>query len=302
MSIPAKEVLSPSLAPKIAAYHLAPPSSKVDIELHQAQHRIALLNLWGSSAIFPGARVLELGCGQGTCTVALAEAVGSKGWVDAVDPGSPEYGAPYTLRQAQTHLSEKTEVGKRIKWWTGVQPLDFLKEAEGTGESWDVAVLAHCIWYFAAPEALDELLAALKGRVKKVAIAEWSLAASEERAVPHVLAAIARATLEEKRRGSKENIQTLIDPTGINTAAQAAGWQVTNESGFAPPDGVQDAVWEVGSVVSQGFLKEVETADGDVRLKVLLKSLRAATVSATEKVGGHRQARCMDVWTAVLTD
>ena len=102
------EVLSPSLASKLANHHPKPSSSPsaADIEFYQAQHRIALLNLWGSGAIFPGARVLELGCGQGTCTAVLAVAVGSEGWVDGVDPGSPDYGAPWTLAQAQAHLSK----------------------------------------------------------------------------------------------------------------------------------------------------------------------------------------------------
>lgn len=55
----------------------------------QMDHRLALLSFW---SIKPGSRVLELGCGQGECTVALADAVGSEGFVDAVDPGSPDYG------------------------------------------------------------------------------------------------------------------------------------------------------------------------------------------------------------------
>lgn len=31
-------------------------------------------------------------CGQGDCTIVLADAVGEGGHVDAVDPGSPDYG------------------------------------------------------------------------------------------------------------------------------------------------------------------------------------------------------------------
>jgi 16S rRNA A1518/A1519 N6-dimethyltransferase RsmA/KsgA/DIM1 with predicted DNA glycosylase/AP lyase activity len=52
-------------------------------------HRIELVDFWG---IKPGSRVLELGCGQGDCTVVLADAVGETGHVDAVDPGAPDYG------------------------------------------------------------------------------------------------------------------------------------------------------------------------------------------------------------------
>jgi ubiquinone/menaquinone biosynthesis C-methylase UbiE len=46
------------------------------------QHRLAIVSFW---AIAPGSRVLELGCGQGDTTIALAH---------AVDPGSPDYGTP----------------------------------------------------------------------------------------------------------------------------------------------------------------------------------------------------------------
>lgn len=53
------------------------------------QHRLDLIAFWG---IQPGSRVLEIGCGQGDCTVVLAEAVGEGGHVDAVDPGAPDYG------------------------------------------------------------------------------------------------------------------------------------------------------------------------------------------------------------------
>lgn len=60
--------------------------------------------MWGigdDAIITPGSHVLELGCGQGTATTVLAEAVGSAGHVDAVDPGAPDYGAPFTLAEAQ---------------------------------------------------------------------------------------------------------------------------------------------------------------------------------------------------------
>lgn len=55
----------------------------------QLEHRLQLISSW---TIKPGARVLEIGCGQGECTVALADAVGATGHVDAIDPGSPDYG------------------------------------------------------------------------------------------------------------------------------------------------------------------------------------------------------------------
>ena len=59
------------------------------------QHRISLVSFWD---IQPGSRVLELGCGQGDATIVLADAVGPDGHVDAIDPGSPDYGiTPFPL-------------------------------------------------------------------------------------------------------------------------------------------------------------------------------------------------------------
>jgi len=53
-------------------------------------HRLSLVSLFD---IQPDSRVLEIGCGQGDCTVVLADAVGDGGGhVDAVDPGAPDYG------------------------------------------------------------------------------------------------------------------------------------------------------------------------------------------------------------------
>ena len=55
----------------------------------QMEHRLELVSYWD---IKPGSRVLEIGCGQGDCTIVLADQVGEKGHVDAVDPGAPDYG------------------------------------------------------------------------------------------------------------------------------------------------------------------------------------------------------------------
>lgn len=61
------------------------------VQLGQTEHRINLINSWG---IAPGEKVLELGCGQGDCSVSLAAAVGETGKVVAVDPGRLDYGLP----------------------------------------------------------------------------------------------------------------------------------------------------------------------------------------------------------------
>lgn len=100
-------------APTIASYALQDPA-RPEIELAQVRHRIRLISAWGiddDAIIAPGSRVLELGCGQGTATTVLAEAVGPAGHVDAVDPGAPDYGAPFTLAEAQVSELSGREIG-----------------------------------------------------------------------------------------------------------------------------------------------------------------------------------------------
>ena len=55
----------------------------------QIEHRVNIVSGW---SIPPGSRVLEVGPGQGDCTVVLAAAVGEQGHVDAVDPAPLDYG------------------------------------------------------------------------------------------------------------------------------------------------------------------------------------------------------------------
>lgn len=60
------------------------------VQLHQTEHRIALLSQWDVKWF--GTKVLELGCGQGDCTAVLAEAIGPQGHITAVDPAPLTYG------------------------------------------------------------------------------------------------------------------------------------------------------------------------------------------------------------------
>lgn len=55
----------------------------------QAEERVQLVRAW---SIKPAERVLELGCGQGDTTIALAVAVGDQGKVVAIDPAPLDYG------------------------------------------------------------------------------------------------------------------------------------------------------------------------------------------------------------------
>ncbi|GAP93069.2 putative SAM-dependent methyltransferase [Rosellinia necatrix] len=291
----APEPLSVADAARIATYSPRSPGSSPAIETAQAAHRIRLVGRW--PAVRPGARVLELGCGQGSATAVLAAAVGPSGHVDAVDPGPLDYGAPFTLGQAQAHMSASA-VGDRITWHRAT-PQDFLSSSAPDHRVWDVAVLAHCVWYFASERELAGILAALRGRVGRVCVAEYALRATERAAVPHVLAVLARGSLESHRAESVENVRSPLSPAAIRRVAGESRWECAHESFVVPEAGLLDGSWEVGTVASDGFLREVDEAVSDERVKSMIVSARDATVAAVEALDGAK-VQTMDVWVAVF--
>jgi SAM-dependent methyltransferase len=293
--------LSASAAASIAKNSLTPSDGVMRIQVSQTAHRINFINHW---QIPPGSRVLELGCGQGDCTAVLAEAVGPEGHVDAVDPGSPDYGAPYTLAQAQDHLT-KSPIGSRIGWHFA-DPRDFLRKTAGDGDeaNWDVAVMAHCIWYFDKPDTLSEILRALQGRVKRVLIAEYALRATSPAAVPHILAAMTRAALEAHNPSSQANIRCMTSPKAIQALAGKEGWHLQTETALVPDAALSDGHWEAGSVEAvsdEQWEKEIAGAGiTDARIVTMLNSSRDAVVNAIAALSGER-TRTMDVWVASFT-
>ncbi|KAL8381914.1 hypothetical protein RB595_005932 [Gaeumannomyces hyphopodioides] len=315
---PADVLIPTSRAAQIASYSPVPPDPA--IEVAQARHRINLVNTFASISPLPkttttptsttttttpggsgsGTRFLEIGCGQGNCTTVLAAAAGPAGSVMAVDPAPPTYGAPFTLAAAQAVVSA-SEVGPRIAWHNATT-LDALLAAAGPAASWDVAVLAHSAWYFSAPGTLASVLAALRGRVGAVWLAEYALHAARPAAWPHVLAALARGSLEA-HRASGENIQTPLSPGQIRDAAAAAGWDVAGEAVLVPDGGLLDGRWETATVVGDGFLADVDAAGiQNERVRAVLRSARDATIAATHAVGGVKKVETMDIWAAVLKE
>ena len=116
-------------------------------------------------------------------------------WMSAVFPKSwtdAPTGAPYTLGQAQAHISQGP-LGERIIWIKS-NPLDYLSRL-GDGKTFDATVLAHCLWYFPSPSLILSTFRALKQHSKRLLLAEWSLVATHPDSQPHVLAALAQAAL-----------------------------------------------------------------------------------------------------------
>lgn len=78
-------------ATSLAKLSLHDPSNFA-IQHSQTLHRLELLRHFN---IPEGSNVLEIGCGQGDCTVVIANAVGETGSVVGVDPAASEYGEAY---------------------------------------------------------------------------------------------------------------------------------------------------------------------------------------------------------------
>ncbi|KAJ6043160.1 uncharacterized protein N7446_001356 [Penicillium canescens] len=297
------------------------------IQHSQTLHRLVLLQHWN---IPTGSKVLELGCGQGDCTTVLAYAVGEQGKVVAVDPAELDYafltlllvlgsraessrlmapaGAPYTLGQAQDHISQGP-LGGRITW-VQQTPLDYLSAISSpsssssppTSESkaFDATVLAHCLWYFTSPSLILSTFRALKQHSRRLLLAEWSLVATHPSAQPHVLAALAQAALEcHKSENSDSNVRTVLGPKRLTELALAAGWQLEGETLVQGGEGLLDGQWEVSACLSSSFEREVEEFVSDERERAVVLASRDACEASLEGIqGGRKGVRAMDVWAA----
>ncbi|KAH0559420.1 hypothetical protein GP486_004067 [Trichoglossum hirsutum] len=258
----------------------------------QNNHRTNLLNIWSISS---NSKIIEIGCGQGDCTDVLARTIGPAGHIDAIDPAPLNYGSPETLGEAQARLSQ-SHIGPRITWHQ-TTPVEFLTSVEEG--VYDVAVFCHSIWYFTSPAVILDTLCALKGKAGKLCIAEYALSATEAGAVPHVLAALARASLEAYKIVSEENIRTALAPDAIRRIAKEAGWKLVGEKRIVPEEGLEDGKWETGTVVNRSFLEEVEKDIKEEKVKVVLTSMREAVREAVDALG-EKGVRTMDVWVATF--
>ncbi|KAJ7473919.1 S-adenosyl-L-methionine-dependent methyltransferase [Mycena galericulata] len=289
MSTNISENTTTTVAEKIASLSDGPKSSDT-----QGQYRLDLVAQW---PIAPGSRVLELGCGQGDTTVALAEAVGDAGHVDAVDPAPLDYGSPQTLGEAQSSITAGP-LGPRITW-VQAEPLAFL--AAHPTARWDAIVLAHSLWYFATPALIADTLRALSAHTKRICVAEWSLECTPgSSALTHVLAVLAQGALECRKPASESNVRTVVSPAAIKRIAGSAGLVLLREARVLPGEGVHDGRWETHHAVRPQFSEEVEEFVTDEREKGMVYAMRDAVEANLARVGGMTGVGTMDGWAAIF--
>ncbi|CUA71879.1 hypothetical protein RSOLAG22IIIB_04825 [Rhizoctonia solani] len=265
---------------------------------NQTAHRVNLAQAWD---IAQGSRLVELGCGQGDCTAVLASAVGDDGHVTGVDPAPLDYGAPATLGQAQSHLL-KSKIGHRMSF-VQANPIEFLSSPENQN-TFDTAVLAHCIYYMSSPTTLLNTFRALFNApsIHQVCIAEYALSSSHLDGYPHVLAVLAQAMIEVHKDAEKSesNVRTVLGPEGVIKLAKEAGWSVLREGLVSPEHGLEDGRWEVGALLSYTD-EDLTSLITDDRERAAISAMRDSVSRSVDKLGGVKNVRTMDVWWAVLT-
>jgi len=243
-----------------ACYLHAPHELTIVIE-PQSAHRLNLCRAWN---IQPGQRILDIGCGQGDATVALAYLVGPTGHVTGIDPAPPGYGAPQTLGQAWAYTLGSA-LGERISFRQAEAPA-FLATEEGR-EEFDVATLSHSLWYFQSREKVEELFVALAAsRVKQVCIAEFTGQARTDAQVPHRLAVLVQRRIHRLSKPHQNavdalNMREALDPAELLDIAARAGWRVRDRGVVEAAPGLLDGHWEVQAVTGPRFANRVREAE-----------------------------------------
>lgn len=211
------------------------------IQAAQTEHRLRLLDFW---AIPAGASVLEIGCGQGDMTAALACHVGERGFVHGIDIAEGSYGAPSTLAQARDLLlASPLGARLRIDFET-----DILSDRFAANRPYDYVVFSHCAWYLASRDQLLRILQKTRALATGLCFAEWDARPRQPAQLPHGTAAMIQAQYAAFDPQSTANIRTLFYPADILSLAVEAGWRGLRTGSIHSP-ALQDGQWEIDMTV-----------------------------------------------------
>lgn len=203
------------------------------IQRLQLKHRLDLAAHFG---IEEGMKVLEIGCGQGDTTVALASAVGENGHVTALDIADAEYGAPITLGEA-TEAIQQSKLGDRITFHLSTEFLAFPEN------KFDVIVLSHCSWYFKSTEKLQLYLDKAYRMTERICIAEWNVSEFSADQLAH-LNAVQILALYSEFVDNDGNIQHLFSSSELKRMLKIAGWKNFHQYNI-DAHYLQDGKWEI---------------------------------------------------------
>lgn len=237
----------------------------------QARFREALVKGWG---IKPGDRVLEIGCGQGDTTVALAA---SGATVVAIDPAVPSYGSPLTLGEATNRILA-SDLGPRIQFKLHTDPL-----AECYApDTFDAVVFAHCSWYFPSVSVLLQTFEKVRPWAPRLLFSEWDLTPSPD-SLAHFLAVLIQGQIEAYKPESESNIRTPLSRGMLRSLLSESGWQVIQEATLDSSE-LDDGKWEV-----QACLK-VSASEAKLHLPPRLQGFVGTQVDALCAVSAQTPA------------
>lgn len=257
-----------------------------EVQRVQTAHRMRLAEFWG---IRQGARVLEIGCGQGDTTAVLACRVGPSGLVRGVDIAPPGYGAPMTVGEAAARL-QQSRIGGPVRMEFG---LDVLQDDVDFGENaYDEIVFSHSSWYLQSPEQLERLLARARRWGRRLCFAEWDPRIGRIGQLPHLLAVLVQAQAECFKTDSEANVRTLLAPADIRRIAHSAGWSVDEEATL-PASGLQDGGWEVELALGE-LAEELPRLHGLPRKSRQLLESQLGLLAAYASAGSSFES--MDSW------
>ncbi|KAK8041683.1 hypothetical protein PG993_006206 [Apiospora rasikravindrae] len=222
------------------------------------QHRLSILRAWSIPA---GSRILDIGCGQGESTLALALELGERARVTGIDTALPDYGTPYTVSQAQAH-SLRSVLGPRIEFHRQDPATHLLPPPEKesgdpqqvivhpTTPKYDAAVLCHSIWYFPDHATVTELFQTLaRAGIPRLYLAEYDYSGPLPAQQPHILAARSQALFHASKTPRAAgrftlNIRAAPAAAAVLEAARGAGFQVVREGVVVPDLGMLEGHFE----------------------------------------------------------
>lgn len=247
-----------------------------DIMRAEIEHRLRIIDFW---KIREGSRILEIGCGQGETTAALAYTVGERGFIYGVDVADENYGEPETLGKARERLMTSA-LGGRINMDFGVNILS--EDFDFEENSFDYIILSHCLWYLSSAEELRNILLKIRPWGRNLCIAEWDPEITNINQLPHFLAVNVQAVCESYHVSDHYNIRTMFYPDEIENITGASGWDILRRGSIYSPD-VQDALWET-DIVREIFPQKLSNIKNmPPKLKQLLL-MQINTIAKTERV------------------
>lgn len=264
-------------------------------------HRLDIIEKW---SIEPGTRILDIGCGQGESSLALALEVNSS-HITGIDTARLDYGVPLTVGESQEYAL-KSSLGQRISF-VQTDASSLLKSLGRPLDCiFDAAVLCHSLWYFPDRQTVFAIFETLRDAgIPKVYVAEYAYEASIPEQIPHVLSAKAQALFHAykvpREAGTRTlNVRAGPSKTTILDAARIVGFTVIRSGTFIPADDLLEGDFEARYIKDSSFADRVKVEKFPKGEEDMILAYGPRVEKAMDDLSaqGINQVRTMDVWWA----